>query len=919
MHATYPLLSSQNIMKHIRSISVIVPTLNEVDNIDVLLSSIISEPNGDIMLEILVADGGSTDGTLERVRAWETKAAVRLICGNGAKGLAGDVLTASRCANGDVIVVMDADMSHPPDQIRNLVRPIIEGTSDMVVGSRYMPGGATPDWPKSRRFLSRLGGALAWPISELRDPMSGFFAVRKEHLLAADPEATGFKIGLEVIAVGGKDFRVTEVPIIFRDRVLGQSKIGLGQMTSYMRRLLILGGGDISLGSASRFAGVGLIGLATDLLVFQLLIAAGFGLGMSHAGSFVVAAIVNYILNSRWAFAHKAADRQKRDWMRFARFMTICLLAFSLRGGVIACAVQLFGWPPQAALVLGIGAAAIVNYFGNAFFVFPSVNSRLPLETPWRVAAIGVLGYALMLRLAFLGVVDLVPEEAYYWNYAQHLDIGYLDHPPMVAWLIWLGTGLFGNTEFGVRTGAYVAWIVTVFFTFRLSSNLFGKSAALVSVLLVATLPFFFSTGIMMMPDAPLTAAWAGTLYFLERALLGDRRWAWLGVGTCVGLGMLSKYTIILLGPATLIFLLFDFGSRRWLRRPEPYIAAAIALILFSPVILWNAMNEWASFAFQSTRRLDSSINFSFPALVGSIAVLLTPFGSIAALAAIRHLSFPSKNSDAAAIRRSIFIATYTIAPLSVFIVFSLFHSVKLNWTGPIWLALIPAISAAMIAVTGNASKFDNALRRLWVPTVASTLVIYGLGLHYLVLGLPMAGHIGNIRTLPVAWQEFGHAVGLVQNSVEEATGKQALLIGMDKYFLASQTAFYNRQDQDPINSSVGSGAVGKNSLMYNYWFEPADLQGSNAILFSLKRHDLEQDSLSGYFDRLTEIQRREVVKQGVPVGSFYYRVGYELRNCTPPTSCEQRSLSEKTAIPALTSAHSDRNTPVIKVSDDEL
>ena len=873
-------------MKHIQLVSVVVPTLDEADNIDFLLSSVLSESTADMVLEILVADGGSTDGTVERVQEWEAKAPVKLISGNGKRGLAGDVLNAARCAAGNIIVVMDADLSHPPEQIHNLVQPIVAGTSDMVVGSRYVPGGATPDWPRSRRVLSRLGGALAWPLSELRDPMSGFFAVRKERLLAVDPEAMGFKIGLEIIAEGGDGLRLTEVPIVFRDRVRGISKIGWGQMISYTRRLLVLAGGAVSLGNASRFAGVGLIGLVVDLLIFQILFKAGFGLATAHAISFAVATISNYILNSRWAFASNAGARRERDWKRYMRFLTVCLLAFALRGGVLAGAVELLGWPPQAAILLGVGAAAIVNYFGTAFYVFPSVNPRVPSDIQWRVAAIGVLGYALALRLVFLGLVDLLPEEAYYWNYAQHLDIGYLDHPPMVAWLIWVGTSLFGNTGFGVRIGAYVAWIATAFFAFRFSRNLFGKSAAFVSVLLVATLPFFFSTGFMMMPDAPLTAAWAGALYFLERALVADQRRAWWGVGVCVGLGMLSKYTIALLGPATLIFLLFDPRARRWLLRPEPYVAAAIVAVLFSPVIFWNAAHDWASFAFQSSRRLDSSFAFSLPALVGYAAILLTPFGLIAAPATFRSsLTFGVKTDDADAGRRSLFIAVYTLVPLSVFVAFSFFHTVKLNWTGPLWLALLPAISATIVAATDKAWKFDGLFRRLWAPTVTATLLIYGLGLHYLVLGFPMVGYNGNIRTLPVAWQEFGREAGLIERAVEQATGKEALLVGMDKYFLTSEIAFYNRLDQDAVRSSVGRGAVGQDSLMYDYWFKPADLQGRNVILFSLKRNELEQDSLGEQFSHLTEIQNQKVTKQGAPVGSFFYRIGYDLRNCSYPAT----------------------------------
>ncbi|PZM14482.1 glycosyltransferase family 39 protein [Rhizobium tubonense] len=868
-------------VEHRQSVSVVVPTLNEVENIDVLLSSLLLQSSADIALEILVADGGSTDGTVERVRVWEAKAPVRLISGSGARGLAGDVLAAARSATGDIVVVMDADLSHPPDEIGNLVGPIVDGTSDMVVGSRYVPGGSTPDWPLARRLLSRLGGALAWPLTDLQDPMSGFFAVRKERLLAVDPEAAGFKIGLEVIADGGDALRVSEVPIVFHDRVRGESKIGWGQMIAYARRLLVLAGGAVSLGNAARFAAVGLIGLALDILIFQILFAMGAKLVTAHVVSFVVATVSNYILNSRWAFASDELARRERDWRRYIRFLTICLLAFALRGGVLAGAVELLGWHPQAAILLGVGAAAVVNYFGNAFFVFPSVNPRMPPDVRWRVAAIGVLVYVLALRLVFLGLVDLVPEETYYWNYSQHLDIGYLDHPPMVAWLIWLGTSLFGDTEFGVRIGAYLAWIPTAFFVFWFSRNLFGKSPAFVGVLLLATLPFFFSSGFMMMPDVPLTAAWAAALYFLERALVGNSRRAWWGVGICAGLGMLSKYTIALLGPAALIFILLDPRARRWLLRPEPYLAIIVAAVLFSPVIYWNATHGWASFSFQTSQRLQSSVNFSLPSLVGSAAILMTPIGLIAAIAALASRSGLTLGTkpDANAARQSLFIKIFTIVPLSVFVAFSLFHEIKPNWTGPVWLAVLPAIAATIVAAVGNLSRFNGFLQRLWVPTVMTTLVIYGLSLHYLVLGFPMVGYFGSVRTLPVAWEEFGAEAGRIERSVEQATGKQVLLAGMDRYFVASEIAFYDREDRDAVRTSVGRGPFGGDGLMYDYWFKPADMQGRTVILYGLKRNDLDQDSIGGHFSRLTEILEQKVTKNGTAVGSFFYRIGYDFRS----------------------------------------
>ena len=340
--------------------------------------------------------------------------------------------------------------------------------------------------------------------------------------------------------------------------------------------------------------------------------------------------------------------------------------------------------------------------------IIPALNEvenvgTVPHVIRWRLLALAALGYVVLLRFVFLGSLNLLPEEAYYWNYAQHLDIGYLDHPPMVAWMIWIGTKLFGNTEFAVRIGASLSWLIAAFFCFQLARNLYGKTVAFVAVMMFCTLPFFFATGLLMTPDAPLTAAWSGALFFLERALIDERRTAWLGVGLCIGLGMLSKYTIALLGPATLIFILLDPELRRWLWRPWPYLAAAISAAIFSPVVIWNFLNDWASFSFQGQQRLEQPMHFSLPILMGSILLLLTPVGLVAASRTLFARSGPdgswlADRRNWLADRRNAFMAIYTLVPLSVFIFFSLFHEVKLNWTGPVWLAILPALAARLVA-----------------------------------------------------------------------------------------------------------------------------------------------------------------------------------------------------------------------------
>ena len=317
-------------------------------------------------------------------------------------------------------------------------------------------------------------------------------------------------------------------------------------------------------------------------------------------------------------------------WLH-GQFGLVGLLALFLRGGILSLPVKNWGWAPQVAIIPAAVFGTLTMVGAIALLVRLWAADCEP-ELRWRMLGIAIVGYLFALRLIYLGQVELLPEEAYYWNYSQHLDIGYLDHPPMVAWLIWLGTAVFGNNEFGVRVGAFGCWLATSYFVCRLTYNLFDKSSALVAVLLVQVLPFFFSVGFIMTPDAPLVSCWSGALFFAARALISERRNAWWGVGVCIGLGMISKYSIGVLGPAMLLFLLLDSRSRRWFLRWEPYAAALVAALIFSPVIVWNFQHGWASFGFQSARRLSAHAHFSLPELIASILVLLTPTGALAAL-----------------------------------------------------------------------------------------------------------------------------------------------------------------------------------------------------------------------------------------------------------------------------------------------
>src|SRR5207244_13036259 len=148
-------------------------------------------------------------------------------------GLAGAILTGSNASSADVFVAMDADLSHPPEKIAALLHPILTNEADLVIGSRYIPGGATPGWPAWRRFLSRVASALAYPLTGVHDSMGGFFAIRRECLLRFAKQAAGFKIVFETIVGGRQTLRVREVPIVLRARVRGVAQSSLAQAARF--------------------------------------------------------------------------------------------------------------------------------------------------------------------------------------------------------------------------------------------------------------------------------------------------------------------------------------------------------------------------------------------------------------------------------------------------------------------------------------------------------------------------------------------------------------------------------------------------------------------------------------------------------------------------------------------------------------
>jgi dolichol-phosphate mannosyltransferase len=613
-----------------------------------------------------------------------------------------------------------------------------------------------------------------------------------------------------------------------------------------------------------------------DVGLFCALIGFGLPLRFSHIASFTAAMTLNYLLKVR---SMVVAGGRTRDWRLYCQLLTVSLMALFLRGGVLGLLSLNWGWPAQISIIFAVIAGLAVTTPGYS-------RTLSSAEGGARALAIGLIAYAFALRLVYLDSVELLPEEAYYWNYSRHLDIGYLDHPPMVAWLIRAGTAVFGQSQFGVRAGALCCAVITSVFTYRLTRNLFDEASALVALVLAQALPFFFLSGLLMTPDAPLTAAWAASLYYLERTLVAGRSEAWWRAGLSLGIGAISKYSIGLLVPVTLAFMLWDHKSRRWLWRWEPYVAALLAVAIFFPVILWNAQHEWASFAFQTSRRLAETPRFALHKLIASTLILITPTGVLAVAAAlISAQSADAKPAHAGgndAARGRLFINMAILVPLAMFALFSLRHEVKLDWTGAPWIAAVPVMAAGMIS-TATLSGFRAWIRAAWVPTLVTMLLVYAAGLHYLVMGLPGLGYGKHIELIPVGWHDFSRRVAETAAAVRKETGVDPLIVGMDRYAIASEVAFYGAKATKSGVQTSSAHLFGGIGLMYERWTPPELQVGRTLLLVAWDREDLTGKTIQSHAERLGPVEDETLSRDGQIVRHYYQRLAYNYRTNPRP------------------------------------
>jgi 4-amino-4-deoxy-L-arabinose transferase-like glycosyltransferase len=386
-----------------------------------------------------------------------------------------------------------------------------------------------------------------------------------------------------------------------------------------------------------------------------------------------------------------------------------------------------------------------------------------------RGSALIILGL-IALRLIAAAVTPLTFDEAYYWTWSRHLAGGYYDHAPMVAWIIRAGTLIAGDTQIGVRLVSILLALPMSWAVYRAAELLFGgrRLAATAAVLLNTTMIVAVGT-VIVTPDAPLMVASSFVLLALAQVAASGRGVWWLAVGVAVGLALLSKYTALLFGPAILIWLLAVPRLRRWLWSPWPYLGGIVTLIVFSPVILWNANHQWVSFIKQFGRARIESLQLSYIAeIIPTQFAFATPFVFI--LGAMGLYALARRDSGALAARALIPSIIWTI--FGYFIWHSLHARVEANWFSPIYpaFAIAAAVAVARPQWRAREQRSVTICKQLAVPV--------GVVMFIALIVQANTGWLTNfkrdatVRSVGIGWPETAREI----EAVRLRTGASCLL-----------------------------------------------------------------------------------------------------------------------------------------------
>lgn len=467
------------------------------------------------------------------------------------------------------------------------------------------------------------------------------------------------------------------------------------------------------------------------------------------------------------------------------------------------------------------------------------------------------------------GPFDLVADEAHYWEWSRRLDWSYYSKGPMIAWLIRISTFFFGDTVLGIRAFAVLLSALSSILLFRLGKELYDERTGLASALLLQVIPLFSVFGMLLTIDAPFIFFWTLSLYLFHRIIRqelspADQKasptvWVLLGIST--GFGLLTKYTMAFFLLSAFLYLLIQKDTRRLLKTPDPYLAFLTSMLVFSPVIFWNASRGWVTLkhtAGQAHVHEGLVLSFrSFGEFLGSQFGVITPLLFVMIIVAVLKLR---KTEEGA------FLFWFFLPTLFFFLVKSIQGKVQANWALTGYITGLVAFSAFFLS---RWKDFRKPLRTTVVFAIslamATTLFVYVPSL------LRVPDKLDPSMRL-VGWKELGKETSVLY---ENMSVRGPAFVFSDSYQVASELAFYMKGN--PVTYCVN---LGRRMNQYDLWPGFENLRGQHALFIMAKEREKTPEAVSNAFNscdhRVIEVKTRNKKTLKFSVSTCYDFKGFE-------------------------------------------
>jgi 4-amino-4-deoxy-L-arabinose transferase-like glycosyltransferase len=423
----------------------------------------------------------------------------------------------------------------------------------------------------------------------------------------------------------------------------------------------------------------------------------------------------------------------------------------------------------------------------------------------------------------------LSADEAQYWEWSRRLDWSYYSKGPAVAYLIGLSTRLGGSTDFWVRLPAVALSTATAAIGYLLASRIFQSAqAGFLSLVILSVMPLYAVGAVLMTIDPPFVFCWGLAWLCLSRVRQRQGELAWYGAGIAFGLGLLSKYTMFMLVPCVGLWLLSAPRLRPWLRRREPYEACALGLLIFSPVVVWNARHGWYSLQHVFTQAGGASSRSLLAALTGGPEYLAAQLGVVSPLlfllmaTAVRWAWREGVRRD----REDLLLLVCASVPVFLFFqTWSFFTKVQANWAAHAYLTAAVAVAGWFQARTGAGvgGQSRRRLRRLLLVSLLLPALVIPVGFAPEIVewvGLRPPAFLDLVSKRLRGWPELGQVVGEAM-----AKAPQPPFLASDRYQIASQLAFYV-----PGQPRVYNANFGRRMNQYDLWGGWESLLGRDGL-----------------------------------------------------------------------------------------